>query len=236
MKGLLYKDIYLIKGKILAGIVVVFAVSMLGVIMILGMTKGNFQSFAEEADVFRLFMQLFVVLIIGTGVYTALNSASVIDMDEQSEWFKILYASPVSVRVEIASRYVLAFLVNIIMTLWAMCMICLIYAAAGKGYGADEFKLTGYCFVFGICLILIRLPIDIIFPAKVSTAISVGIMMTLICALIIWMAIAGNASVFDSLVKAMKLVKKYAVPIIAFVGAASILVSYYGKKNRRWIG
>ena len=234
MKSLLYKDLYLIKGKILIGMAIILAVSMIGVIVVLGMTKGNFRSFAEEAVLFDLFMQGFILLVIGTGIYTALNSASAIEMDEKSEWYKVLYASPISVRAEIASRYVLAFLVNTIMTLWATCMMIAIYAAAGKSYGAEEMKLTGYCFIFGICMILIRLPIDITFPAKMSSAISVGIIVTLLCALIIWMAITGISTVFDSLEKATKLVKKYAVLIIALISAVSITVSYYGKKNRRW--
>lgn len=234
LKGLFYKDLYLIKGKILTGMAIILAVSMIGVILILGMTKGNFRSLEEEADIFHLFVQGSAVLVVGTGIYTALNSASAIEMDEKSEWFKVLYSSPVPAHMEIASRYVLAFFVNTIMILWAALMMFAIYAAGGRSYGAEELKVTGYCFLLGICMIMLRLPIDILFPAKMSSAISVGIIMTVICALIIWMAVAGNSAVIDSLTHAMKLVKKYAGLLMAAICAVSVSVSYFGKKNRRW--
>lgn len=234
MKGLLYKDLYLIRNNILIGMGIILGVSAFSIIAVLGMTRGNFKSISEETNIFNLFFKGAIIVVAGTGIYTALSSASAIDMDDKSEWFKVLYASPVTVLQEIASRYLLAFIVNTLMTAWAAVIIPFIYLAGSRTYGMQEIKLIACCWLLGMLSIFIRLPIDIVFPAKVSTAISVGIIFAVLLGLLVWIAVAGDTVVIDCIMRGIRFVYKYGIGFTAGTVMLSFATSYLGKKNRRW--
>lgn len=235
MKGLLYKDLYLIRNNILIGMGIILGVSAFAIIVVLGMTRGNFKSISEETDIFNLFFKGAIIVVAGTGIYTALSSASAIDMDDKSEWFKVLYASPITALQEVVSRYLLAFIVNTLMTAWAAIIIPFIYLAGNRAYGMQEMKLIMCCWLFGILLIFIRLPIDIVFPAKVSTAISVGIISAVLIGLTVWITVADNIVVIDCIIRGIRFVYKYGIVFIAGTIILSFTASYLGKKNRRWV-
>lgn len=213
---------------------IILGVSAFAIITVLGMTRGNFKSISEETDIFNLFFKGAIIVVAGTGIYTALNSASAIDMDDKSEWFKVLYASPVTVLQEVVSRYLLAFIVNTLMTAWAAIIIPFIYLAGSQPYGLQEMKLIACCWLFGILLIFIRLPIDIVFPAKVSTAISVGIIFSVLIGLLVWITVAGDMAVIACILRGVRFVYKYGIAFTAGTVMLSFAVSYFGKKNRRW--
>lgn len=233
LKGLLYKDLYLIRNSILIGMGIILGASVFAIIIVLGITSGNFKSILEETDIFNLIFKGFVIFVAGTGIYTALCSASAIEMDEKSEWFKVLYSSPVTIIQEIMSRYLLAFTVNTIMTVWSSVNIPFIYLAGGKSYGLDELKLIACCWLLGMLSIFIRLPIDIIFPAKASTSISIGIISTMLIGLMVWVFIAGNDVVIACIAEGIRFVCRHGVVLIAVTVSLSFALSYFGKKNRR---
>lgn len=234
LKGLLYKDLYLIRNSILIGMGLILGVTAFGIIVVLGMTQGNFKSISEEADIFHLFFKGIIFLVMGAGIYIALNSASAIDMDTKSEWFKVLYASPITVMQEIMSRYLLAFIVNTLMTIWAAVMLPLIFLAGDKGYGVEEMKLIVYCWLFGILMILIRLPIDIVFPPKTSTAITVGIISIVLVGLMVWITVSGDDVVVAYIMRGIRFVYHNGVVFTVGTVILSFVVSYFGKRGRRW--
>ncbi len=234
LKGLLYKDFYLIRNNILIGMGIILGVSLFAVILVLGMTKGNFKSISEDTNIFNMFFKGAILIVAGTGIYTALSSASAIDSDDKSGWFRVLYSSPVTALQEVVSRYLLALIVNTLMTAWAAIIIPFIYFAGNKGYGMEEVKLIVCCWLFGILMIFIRLPIDIVFPAKVSTAISVGIISAILFGLMVWITVAGDTKVFDCILRGVRFVYKYGVAFVAGTVMISFTSSYLGKKNRRW--
>ena len=235
MKGLLYKDLYLIRKNIIGGMGFLLATFVWNIIIVLGMTRGNLQAMKEESDIFELFFKGFIFLMIFTGVYVSLTSASAIDMDEKSEWFKVLYASPVTIWQEIMSRYLLAFIVNTLMTIWSACLLPFLYFAGEKSFGASEMKNIAYCWIFGMIAILLRLPLDIIFPAKVSMGIMIGFIAVVMTGFMVWLFDVEEVEIiFGTIAGWVDFIYKNRLIVMLCIIVISFVASYIGKKNRRW--
>lgn len=234
MLGLLYKDFCLIKKNILIGMLIILASVAFAVIFVLGMRIGNFKSIRELSDIYELFFKGCIYVFCLTGITVALTSFTIIEKDEKAEWYKVLYSSPVNVLKEVLSRYIIAFLINTIMCLFAGIMLPVIYAAGARSVGTGELKIIGICWVLGMCTILIRLPIDIIFSARKSAVISTSILCLGMIVLMIWLLKVEAEVIFSKLSKVIDVVYDYKVAVIILLAMASFSISYFVKKNRRW--
>lgn len=236
MKGLLYKDLYLARKGIITGMLIIAGIVLFAVIFILGMNIGNFQSIKELGDIYNLFFKGCILLICLGGINIALNSASVMGMDEKAEWYKVLYSAPVSPLEEVMSRYILAFIVNTLISIWSALILPVIYLAGDKPYGLEEMKTIIYCWLIGFLVIMIRLPLDIIFPSKVSTGIVSGILGACILGLIVWLALEDDTEkIVATMAGWIKFVYNHAVIFVVGVVTISFAISYFGKKKRRWV-
>jgi len=235
MAGLLYKDLYLVRKNILLGLVSIAGGVLLAVIFILGMNVGNFQEMKELGNVYNLFFKSTIFGVCLAGICVALTSSSAIDQDHKAEWYKVLYASPINIWQEILSRYILAFVVNTIMCAWAGVLLPFVYMAGETTFGFAEFKAVIYCWLAGLIVIMIRLPIDIIFPAKISVGISCTILGLIVIALTAWIMLEEETEkIIKTVVGWMSWVYDHGVLIVIAVVIASFSFSYFGKRNRRW--
>ena len=235
MSGLLYKDLILVRKNIIMGLLMILGGVAFAIITILGMNIGNFQEIKELSDVYNLFFKLTIFWVCLGGVTVALTSFSSIEQDHKAEWYKVLYSSPINVWQEIFSRYILAFLVNTIMCAWAGILLPLVYMAGDASFGFAEFKAVVYCWLIGIFGILIRLPIDIIFSAKTSVAISCSLMGALLVVAMGWLMVEEDTEkIIRTVAGWMDWVYQHGVLMVIAVVVASFSVSYLGKRNRRW--
>ncbi len=234
MLGLLYKDFLLVRKNILFGILSIVAAEAFAIIFILGMNVGNFQSIKELSDIYDMFFKGSIYSFCIGSVSVAMTSFSSIEKDEKAEWYKVLYASPVNAFKEVASRYVIAFVINTIMCIWVAILLPLVYKAGDVNCGWEELKIVAYCWIIGMCVIMIRLPIDIIFSAKISVLISCSTMFVIMVALMAWIFKEEVDVVFAKMAEWMDKVYDYRVLVVALIAIISFSVSYFVKKNRRW--
>ena len=235
MLGLIYKDLVLVRKNVIMGFLTIAGVALFALIFILGMNIGNFQELKEEEFIYNLFYKGCILYVCGAGITVSLTSSSAIDQDHKAEWYKVLYSSPINIWKEIFSRYIVAFLVNTIMTIWSAIILPTIYLAGNEPYGFKEFKVVIYCWLAGLLIILIRLPIDIIFPAKVSVVICCMSLGVFLIAFMFWMANEENIEVIFRTVKnCFDWIYNHGVLVVIAVVVASFSASYFGKRNRRW--
>ncbi len=235
MKGLLYKDLFLVRKNIIVGLLSIAGGVLFAVIFILGMNVGNFQEIKELPDVYNLFFKGTIGMVCLGGSTTALSSASSLEQDYKAEWYKVLYSSPMNIWQEICSRYILAFLVNTIMAIWAGVLLPFVYLAGNEDFGFAEFKMVIYCWLIGMIVILIRLPIDIVFSPKTSVAISCSFMGVLLIAFMVWLSGDQDIEqVFATMIKWIDWIYDRGVVVVIMVVLASFAFSYFCKKNRRW--
>ena len=235
MLGLIYKDLVLVKKNIIMGFLTIAGVALFALIFILGMNIGNFQGLKEEEFIYNLFYKGCILYVCGSGIIVSLTSSSSIEQDHKAEWYKVLYSSPINIWKEILSRYTVAFLVNTIMTIWSSIILPVIYIAGNESYGFKEFKTVIYCWLAGILVILIRLPIDIIFPAKVSVVICCSVLGVFLVAVMVWMAKEDDIEIIFRTVKGwFDWIYNHGILVVLAVVAASFSASYFGKRNRRW--
>lgn len=236
MLGLLYKDFLLVKNNIIVGFLSIAGAVLLAIIFILGMNIGNFHELKELPDVYNLFFKGTIFLLCLGGGSVALTSSSSIEQDHKAEWYKVLYSSPINVWQEIFSRYILAFLVNTIMCAWAGVLLPLVYMAGNEVFGFAEFKTVIYCWIIGILVILIRLPIDIVFSAKTSVVIACSLMGVFLIAFMFWVMNGEQdiENIFTTVIGWMNWIYDHGVMVVTTVVVASFAFSYFGKRNRRW--
>lgn len=235
MLGLIYKDLVLVRKNILMGFLTIAGVALFALIFILGMNVGNFQELKEEEFIYNLFYKGCILYVCGAGITVSLTSASAIDQDHKAEWYKVLYSSPINVWKEIFSRYIVAFFVNTIMSIFSSIILPIIYMAGNEPYGFKEFKTVLYCWLAGLLIILIRLPIDIIFSAKVSVVICCSFLGVFLVAIMAWLMHEENIEVIFETIKGwFDLIYNHGALVVMAVVVASFSASYFGKRNRRW--
>ncbi len=235
MAGLLYKDLILVRKNVMMGFLTISGMALFAIIFILGMNVGNFQEIKELKEIYNLFYKGAIFYVCGSGITVSLSSSSAIEQDHKAEWYKVLYASPINVWQEIFSRYILAFLVNTIMSIWSAIILPIVYIAGNETFGFKEFKVVIYCWLAGILVILIRLPIDIIFSAKVSVVICCSLMGVFLVAIMAWLMMEENTEVIFKTVKGwFDWIYNHGVLVVLAVVVASFSASYFGKRNRRW--
>ncbi len=235
MSGLLYKDFLLVRKNIILGLLYIVGYVLFAIIFILGMNIGNLQEFKELPDVYNLSFKGSIFMVCMGGVAVALTSTSSIEQDHKAEWYKVLYASPINLWQEIFSRYILAFLVNTVMCVWAGVLLPLVHMAGNEVFGFAEFKTVIYCWLGGILVILVRLPIDIVFSAKTSVVISCSILGAFLVAFMFWlMGTQDVEQMFTTVIGWMNWIYDHGVMIVTTVVVTSFAFSYFGKRNRRW--
>ncbi len=235
MKGLLYKDLLLVRRIIISGLSGILTACTFVIILMLGIEYGNLQEIKELEGLYDIFFKGFVFIVIATGVCFGPFAASAITEDRRSEWFKVLYSSPVSLWQEIMSRYLVAFIINTFMSLWVGILVPVIYGAAGKHFGFSDFKLVIYGWLIGMLFVLLRLPIDIIFTEKTSMIIMTSISFTVLTGFIVWLSrVEYLEIIIAKLAKVIELLYDNAIIVVTLVVIGSFSVSYFGKKNRRW--
>lgn len=235
MCGLLYKDFLLIRKNIIIGFLSIAGGMLVAIIFILGMNIGNFGELKELDEVYNLFFKGTIYSVCLAGVTVALSSSSSIEEDHKAEWYKVLYSSPINVWQEICSRYIVAFSVNTIMSIWAGCLLPMVYMAGNETFGFNEFKTVLYCWLIGILAILIRLPIDIIFSAKTSVVISGSILGILAIAITVWLILEENTEIIiETIAGWINWIYDHGIFVVIAVVVTSFFASYLGKRNRRW--
>ena len=235
MLGLLYKDLLLVRKNIVMGVLSIAGGVLFAVIFILGMNIGNFQELKELPDVYNLFFKGTIFMVCLSGVCVALTSSTSIEQDNKAEWYKVLYASPINIWQEIFSRYILAFLVNTLMSAWAGVLLPFVYMAGNESFGYTEFKTIIYCWIIGMVVILIRLPIDIVFSAKTGVVISSSVMGLLLIAFLVWMFCEEDLeNLIATVVRWLNWIYDNGLVVVFAVVVSSFAFSYLGKRNRRW--
>lgn len=235
MLGLIYKDLVLVRKNIMMGFLVIAGVALFAIIFILGMNVGNFQEMKELGDIYNLFFKGCILYVCGAGITVSLSSSSAIEQDHKAEWYKVLYSSPINIWQEIFSRYIVAFLINTIMSIWSAMILPLVYMSGNESFGFKEFKTVIYCWLAGILIILIRLPIDIIFSAKTSVIICCSLSGAFLVAIMAWMTMEENIEVIFKIIKGwFDWIYDHGALVVIAVVVASFSASYFGKRNRRW--
>ncbi len=174
-------------------------------------------------------------MVIGVATTFAPFSASAIIEDRKSEWFKVLYSSPVTLWQEILSRYVVAFIINTIMSLSAGVLIPSLYLAADRNFGLEDFKMIVYGWLIGILIVLLRLPLDIIFTEKTSVIIMTSITFAILTGFLIWLSQVEYLDIIIAkLATVLKFIYNNGIIVVGLVVIGSFLTAYFGKKNRRW--
>ncbi len=235
MLGLIYKDLILVRKNILMGFLTIAGMALFAIIFILGMNVGNFQEMKEMDDLYNLFFKGAILYVCGSGITVSLTSSSAIEQDHKAEWYKVLYASPINVWKEILSRYIVAFLINTIMNIWSAILLPMVYMSGNENFGFKEFKTVIYCWLAGILIILIRLPIDIIFSAKTSVIICCSLLGVFLVAIMAWLMMEENIEVIFKTVKDwFDWIYNHGALVVIAVVVASFSASYFCKRNRRW--
>ena len=235
MLGLIYKDLVLVRKNILMGFLTITGMALFAIIFILGMNIGNFQEMKELDLIYDLFCKGAIFYVCGSGITVSLTSASAIEQDHKAEWYKVLYSSPINVWQEIFSRYVVAFLVNTIMNIWSAILLPIVYMSGNESFGFKEFKMVIYCWLAGLLIILIRLPIDIIFSAKVSVVICCSMLGVFLAACMAWLMMEENIEViFNTIKDWFDWIYNHGALVVIAVVIASFSASYFCKRNRRW--
>lgn len=235
MLGLIYKDLVLVRKNILMGFLTIAGMALFAIIFILGMNIGNFQDMKELDLIYDLFFKGAIFYVCGSGIIVSLTSSSAIDQDHKAEWYKVLYSSPMNVWQEIFSRYVVAFLVNTIMNIWSAILLPIVYMSGNESFGFKEFKTVIYCWLAGLLIILIRLPIDIIFSAKTSVVICCSLSFVFLVAVMVWLMMEENIEViFNTIKDWFDWIYNHGAFVVITVVVASFSASYFGKRNRRW--
>ena len=235
MLGLIYKDLVLVRKNILMGFLTITGMALFAIIFILGMNIGNFQEMKELDLIYDLFFKGAIFYVCGSGITVSLTSASAIEQDHKAEWYKVLYSSPINVWQEIFSRYVVAFFVNTIMNIWSAILLPIVYMSGNESFGFKEFKMVIYCWLAGLLIILIRLPIDIIFSAKVSVVICCSLLGVFLVACMAWLMMEENIEViFNTIKDWFDWIYNHGALVVIAVVIASFSASYFCKRNRRW--
>lgn len=235
MLGLIYKDLFLVKKNLLLGFMTIAGMALFAIIMILGMNIGNFQELKEEELVYNLFYKGCILYVCSAGITVSLTSASAIDQDHKAEWYKVLYSSPVNIWQEIFSRYLVAFLINTVMSIWSAIILPLVYMSGNEAFDFKEFKVVIYGWLVGILIILIRLPIDIIFSTKVSVIICCSLLGVFLVAIMAWIMTEKDIEVIFETAKGwFDWIYTHGALVVIAVVVASFSASYFCKRNRRW--
>ena len=235
MKGLLYKDFLLVRKNIILGFLTIASGALFAIIFILGMNIGNLQELKELDEIYNLFFKGTIYTLCLAGATVALSSSSSIEQDDKAEWYKVLYSSPITIWQEIFSRYIVAFLVNTIMCVWSGCLLPMVYMAGKERFGFAECKIILYCWLIGMILILIRLPLDIVFSAKNSAIISGSILTAFAIAMTGWLGVEEETEkIVSTLAGWIRWIYDHGIFVVIAVVGISFSVSYFGKRNRRW--
>lgn len=234
MWGLLYKDFLLIKHNLITGFLGIIATALALMIVIAGMNYGNFREVAETGNLYQIFYQACILFLYFGGIGTALMSASSIDQDHKAEWYKVLYASPVTPWTEICSRYIMGFAVNTLACVLISILLPFLYKVGNVDLTLSNYKAVLCCWLVGMILILLRLPLDIVYPANVSTAISLTVLAIVMFAFIFWNVNVDIEEVVITVKGWLDFILDHGVILMILLTLASFAFSYFGKKSRRW--
>ena len=236
MYGIIYKHLCLAGKHIIIGMLIILAFTIFAVIFLLGMRFGNFQDLQNLGNLYPLFLQGCIACTGMIAVYTALNASSVIVLDEKAKWYQVLYASPVTVWQEIMSRYILVFLIHTLLCVWTGLLLPFLALAGDQTLGHSTIKALIVIWMSGILLIMLRLPFDILLPSRISNVIVITFTFALLISFITWMAyVADMERIVASVQDGFQSIYDNRFAIIPGIVCMSFAISYYGKKNRRWL-
>lgn len=236
MKGLLYKDLCLIKKPLINALLIMSVVSAFFIMLLLGLTIGNFQFDFVDTSFIKTAANFCTIFIGFMGIYFSLSGCRVMEMDEKSEWYKVLYSSPVSLGAEITSRYCLIFIYIFITTVYTCILQPVFLLICDISYGKEAFKIILFIFAANIIFTMIRLPLEIIFSAKLSTIINIVFIFVLLAGLMVWLSTAQDLTIFiRQFIDIVEGIRKYAVILLLILICVSYSVSYFFKGKRRYI-
>lgn len=234
MKGLLYKDLHLVKKTVLTGIIFIVVASLFVEIITLGFTVGNFK-LDDENEIKNTIIRSFVLLVAGCGIGNTLMCSNVMAMDEMSGWYRVFDSSPVPAWKEILSRYILMIILNTLFTAMFGIIQPIILISGECGYGMEQIKLTAYMWLAGFILICLMLPIEILFPAKRATAIRITLNILILAGLIVWLSIVEYLDIIiAAIADFMKLMYRFRFVLIPALGVFSYMVVYLCRRMCGW--
>lgn len=236
MKGLLYKDFNIYKRSFVISIIIMTIFSAFGIVLLLGMTKGNFRfdfvtdSFINSTTGFIFSCLAFIA------IFCELNAFGIMGMDERADWYRYLYSTPIDAITEVSSRYIFIFTITSVMTVFIAILQPIIYTFGKITYDTGSLKTILYIFVFSLILHSIRLPIEIIFNSKTSNIINMMIYFVLLIASMIFLTIAEELNVAIKLISDFISKIKHLLPFILIIFIIlSYLISCFFKKRKRYI-
>ncbi len=234
MLGLLYKDFLLVRKNLALGFLEIIGMAVAAIIVIGGMNYGNFRELAELGNLYNILYNAVVICLYIGGIATALVTASAIDQDYKAEWYKVLYASPVNPWTEICSRYIMGFAVNTMACIVISAILPILYLAGNVPLEFSNYKAVLCCWLVGMILILLRLPLDIVFTAQVSTAIAMSVLCVVMLGASFWIATRDIEVVIITAKGWLDFIVDHGVILMISLTLASFAFSYFGKRKRRW--
>lgn len=237
--GLLYKDLLLAKKNMRTSFWFLFVLFCLGVITLLGITIGNFGT----EDLYELFpdiVETTLKVLIGVmgwnGIFFAFNSINVMLQDEESGWYKMLYASPVPLWKEVLSRYLLVIVINTVFVLVQMLFYPFLCMAAQKDFQVEHLRIYGIIWLAGSVFAFLHLPIDIIFPVKVSAVINIGILSVVGIGLVLLITITDHLEkIIENVVGFISKMYEFGAVVFIVLFLVSFGISMLVKGRRRYV-
>lgn len=235
MKALIYRDWCMLKKSIFYGILCMLVACCIGIITMLGITKGNFR-IDDEPQLTQMIVNIVWVIMAMLSILLTLFCCNIKDMDDKSGWYRVLYSSPIALWKELASRYVMLIISNTFFTVLYAVMQLIIMLSGGFTYGIEEMKTVAYVWLIGFILICLRLPTDILLSSKESTAVSVVFSTFLIIVfMILMMASDSDMEFYSKVADWLKFLHQHCVIIVIGLGAVSYTATYLCKRNHRWV-
>lgn len=230
MKALLYKDFYLERQQLYRGILLQVFFAVVGVIVLRGITVGNFNSIEYMSP---MLLKYWIIQIGGTGIACALGMTKVFEYDDKSEWSKLQYALPIPTFTVVVSKYLLLILGHTCMNIITWISSPLLIWAAGGNFSVADVKTCITIWVFGLVLILLLLPFDILFPAKTAAMVRMSLSFGMVLILIFLLVIGIEMDeIIRVLVKDFRLLYSYAPICILVLTVASVGITAKLKEKR----
>lgn len=236
MKGLIYKDFLLMKTELILALIILFICGIADVIIMLGAQIGNFQNDIFTGETLEGVFKGSVVVIGLIGVVVVFTTMGIFDEDEKAEWYRVLYASPITLHQELLERYLFLFLVNVFYGAVCMLMQPMMYQITNIPYTWADLKLMFIPMVIGILIVCIRVPFDVLFPTKKSNAIFLVVEFACVLAFVMCIMVMGD------IVKLIDIIKEAALKLWGVSGIVVLLafclsygITYSCKRRRRTI-
>ena len=184
MRGLVYKDLYLIKNKLLMSVGAIIFIIV--ITYVLFATAGSAAISQVEMSVFlgALMMDAVIVLYMAS-----VNYDFVIKADSERKWSFYGMSIPGSIKTVVAAKYMTVFILHFVA--FTLCVINDIFLGLifGKAVNSTMFALV--CVLFSLLIISVEMPLGFRFGADKASKIRILITAVIILIIAIYL-LFGN--------------------------------------------